>query len=54
MVALVALCANYHSHDVYEVFRVDGDAWLATTLFDDIPRVKMTTRKETAAAKNIP
>jgi hypothetical protein len=54
VLALVELSANYHSHDVYEVVHVDGDTWLATTLFNDIPRVKMTTRKETTAAKNIP
>jgi hypothetical protein len=54
VLALVELSANYQSHDVYEVVHVDGDAWLATTSFDDIPRVKMTISKETATAKNIP
>ena len=37
VLALVELSANYQSHDVYKVVHVDGDAWVTTTLFDDIP-----------------
>ena len=39
VLAFVELSANYHSHDVYEVVHVDGNAWLPTAVFNDITRV---------------
>ena len=54
VLALVELSANYQSQDVYKVVHGDGDAWVATTLFDDIPQVKMTISRDISLAKNIP